>query len=576
MHRGTEMIEEELAKLSKGELREYLELQEALAKKKKWNHWKKNPKDFIEECLKIYPKDTTLGLIPLKVNSAQILIINEFNRQMMGDSKSPKSDSSNGRGYVRMIISKYRQAGFSTISSALIFWRALFYGNTKAVIISLDRPTTESIFSMSQTFWEELPEGIKPELDKSNIREMGFQSNNSKYRVFTAGADNPGRGTTNNALLCDEAAFFQSGEKVLAGLFQSISLTKGSIIIINSTSNGAQGAYYDLWIKAEKKEGYFIPLFVPWFLQDEYRMEAPEGFERDTEEERLVEKYSLDNNQLFWRRIKISETSTQLFKQEYPFTAQESFIQSGRGVFDAEALSKYVPEDPESIREYSESNAIFDLDKEGALSVWKSPNMETKYIIGADVAQGVGGDYSCAVVMTSEREVVALYRNNRIDPSRFGQVLFYLGRWYNNCLLSCESNSIGIATLQQLHYMSYPNIYRQKKTANAQLDIINTLGFKTTVSTKAPIISNLQNMVKDFDINIPSLVILNELKDYVVHETLSGGTKMGAAVGKNDDTVMALAICCEAFRTDGNRLTLNRFSWSETNQSSYVQDTNWL
>ena len=551
-------------KLTRSELEELATLQGELERRNKWKHWKKNPKDFIEECLYIYPKDTTKGLVSLKINSAQVLIVDEFNRQMKEV------------GYVRMIISKYRQAGFSTISSALIFWRALFYENTKAVIISLDRPTTESIFSMSQTFWEYLPDEIKPELDKSNIREMGFSSNNSKYRVFTAGADNPGRGTTNNALLCDEAAFFQSGERVLAGLFQSISLTKGSIIIINSTSNGAQGVYYDLWIKAEKGEGYFKPLFVPWFLQDEYKMPSPEGFIRDSEERKLVEKYDITNDQLFWRRIKISETSTQLFKQEYPFTAQESFIQSGRGVFDAEALAKYVPEDPTSIREYSEENSLFDINGEGSLQVWVAPNMEKKYIIGADVAQGVGGDYSTAVVMNSDREVVALYRNNRIDPSRFGSVLFYLGRWYNNCLLTCESNSIGIATLQQLHYMSYPNIYRQKKTANAQLDIINTLGFKTTTATKAPIISNLQNMVKDFDIKIPSLTILDELRDYVVHQTITGGTKMGAAVGKHDDTVMALAICCEAYRTDGDRLTKNRFSWSETNQAEYADSTNWL
>ena len=551
-------------KLTRSELEELATLQGELERRNKWKHWKKNPKDFIEECLYIYPKDTTKGLVSLKINSAQVLIVDEFNRQMKEV------------GYVRMIISKYRQAGFSTISSALIFWRALFYENTKAVIISLDRPTTESIFSMSQTFWEYLPDEIKPELDKSNIREMGFSSNNSKYRVFTAGADNPGRGTTNNALLCDEAAFFQSGERVLAGLFQSISLTKGSIIIINSTSNGAQGVYYDLWIKAEKGEGYFKPLFVPWFLQDEYKMPSPEGFVRDSEERKLVEKYDITNDQLFWRRIKISETSTQLFKQEYPFTAQESFIQSGRGVFDAEALAKYVPEDPTSIREYSEENSLFDINGEGSLQVWVAPNMEKKYIIGADVAQGVGGDYSTAVVMNSDREVVALYRNNRIDPSRFGSVLFYLGRWYNNCLLTCESNSIGIATLQQLHYMSYPNIYRQKKTANAQLDIINTLGFKTTTATKAPIISNLQNMVKDFDIKIPSLTILDELRDYVVHQTITGGTKMGAAVGKHDDTVMALAICCEAYRTDGDRLTKNRFSWSETNQAEYADSTNWL
>jgi len=550
--------------LTPSEIRELNELQAELEKREKWKQWKNNPKMFIEECLKIYPKDASLGLVPLKVNSAQERIVKEFNRQMKE------------QGYVRLIISKYRQAGFSTISSALIFHRSLFYSNTKAVIISLDRPTTESIFSMSQTFWENLPEDIQPTLDKSNVREMSFANNGSKYRVFTAGADNPGRGTTNNALLCDEAAFFQSGEKVLAGLFQSIALNKGSIIIVNSTSNGAQGVYYELWNKAEKGEGYFKPLFVPWYLQDEYRLKAPEGFEKDSEEEELAKKYNLDNDQLFWRRIKISETSSMLFRQEYPFTAQESFIQSGKGVFDAEALDKYLPVDPESIREYSEANSLFDLNKEGSLSVWEAPSMKKKYIIGADVAQGVGGDYSAAVVMTSDREVVAMYRNNRIDPTRFGQVLFYLGRWYNNCLLSCESNSVGIATLQQLHYMNYPNIYRQKKTANAQIDVINTLGFKTTTATKTPIISNLQSMIKDFDISIPSRLMLNELRDYVLHNTLSGGTKMGAAVGKTDDTVMALAICCEAYRTDGERLVANKFSWSETNPSSYTDTTNWL
>ena len=73
-----------------------------------------------------------------------------------------------------MIISKYRQAGFSTISSALIFHRALFYNSTRAVIISLDKPTTESIFSMSKTFYEDLPKDIKPELSASNKREMKF------------------------------------------------------------------------------------------------------------------------------------------------------------------------------------------------------------------------------------------------------------------------------------------------------------------------------------------------------------------------------------------------------------------
>ena len=214
---------------------ELLEAVEELEKRKQWEIWKNDPEAFINECLYIYPKDAALGKIKLKINSAQKIVVDEFNRQM------------NKYGRVRMIISKYRQAGFSTISSALIFHRALFYQSTRAVIISLDKPTTESIFSMSKTFYEDLPKDIQPELSASNKREMKFVDNGSMYRCFTAGADNPGRGTTNTALLCDETAFFQSAEKVMAGLFQSISLSPGTIIIINSTSNGAQGVYYDLW-----------------------------------------------------------------------------------------------------------------------------------------------------------------------------------------------------------------------------------------------------------------------------------------------------------------------------------------
>jgi len=539
-----------------------IELLNELKKRKKWEMYKNDPLKFINECLYIFPKDPSLGKIKLKVNKAQELVVKEFVRQM----------ESTGR--VRIIISKYRQAGFSTISSALVFHRALFFESTRAVIISLDKPTTESIFSMSQTFLEDLPKDMKPELSASNKREMKFEKNKSMFRCFTAGAENPGRGTTNTALLCDETAFFQNAEKVMAGLFQSVSNSKGTIVIINSTSNGAQGVYYDLWNKAEKGEGQFVPLFVPWYLQDEYTLEVPDDFGKTLDEEKVQEKWNLTDGQIYWRRIKIAETSSITFKQEYPFTAEESFIQSGSNVFDVESLQKYIPEDVQSKRRFNRDYANFDEHEEGELDVWEPPKRDKKYLIGADVAGGVGGDYSVAIIMDSDRNVVAMYRNNRIDPVYFGQVLFYLGRWYNNCLLACESNSIGIATIQQLFSMNYPSLYQQKKTANIQYsNDVNSFGFRTTGASKTPIISNLQALIKDFDINIPSQLMLDELRNYIL---VGDNQKMQAAPGHHDDTVMALAICCEAWRTHGNTLTNRAFSFGETNNYSTQADTNWI
>jgi len=540
--------------------KEAAQLLAELEKRKVWKRWKREPRAFIEEALMIYPKDADKGLIHLTVNKAQEVVVDEYIKQMKEI------------GYVRMIISKYRQAGFSTISSALIFHRTLFFKNTRAVIISLDKPTTESIFSMSKTFWENLPENVRPELGVSNKREMVFKENDSKFRLFTAGADNPGRGTTNTALLCDETAFFQNADKVMAGLFQSVALTKGSIIIINSTSNGAQGVYYDLWNKAEKGEGNFTPLFVPWHLQDEYRLKCPDNIELTPDEGRLKERWALDNEQIFWRRIKVAETSTAMFKQEYPFTAEESFLQSGSSVFSKETLDKYITITPESIREYNDDYSAFDESNEGSLSIWQAPQKNSKYLIGADVALGVKGDYSVATVMNSEREVVAIYRSNITDPVRFGKILFYLGRWYNNGLICPEANSIGIATVQQLFGMNYPNLYQQRKTANTASDSINHLGFKTTTATRAPIISNLRRMIEDEDIAIPSSLIIEELRNFII--TPSG--KAEASVGHHDDMVMSLAITCEAYRTHGHSLTNQTFSWGEINSQYQAPDTKWL
>jgi len=539
------------------------ELLEELSRREKaeqWERWKNNPIEFIEEALFVYPKDVNLGLIPFKLNAAQKVVAAEFVRQM------------DEIGYVRIIISKYRQAGYSTISSAFIFHRTVFYPNTKSVLISLDKPTTESIFSMSKTFWEYLPEDMKPKLGVANKREMVFEKNKSRFSLYTAGADNPGRGTTNSALLCDEEAFFQNADKVVKGLFQSIPIVPGSIIIINSTSNGAQGKYYEQWNAATKGEGIYVPIFVAWYIQEEYRLPCPDNLELTPTEIELKERWGLDNEQIYWRRFKIAEVGTDTFKQEYPFTAEESFLQSGSSVFSKEILDKYVPVPALSLRNFNSDFSSFDEHAEGQLAVWNPPVKDQKYLVGADVALGVRRDYSVATVMNSSREVVAIFRSNKTDPVQYGKILFYLGRWYNNALVCPEANSIGVATVQQLFGMNYPNIYQQNKTANTTPDSINHLGFKTTSATRAPIISNLRRVIEDEDISLPSEMLITELRNFII--TASG--KAEASVGHHDDMVMSLAITYEAYRTHGHALTNRAFSWGELNSNYKAPDTKWL
>ena len=159
-----------------------------------------------------------------------------------------------------------------------------------------------------------------------------------------------------------------------------------------------------------------------------------------------------------------------------------------------------------------------------------------------------------------------------VDPSKFGDLLFYLGRYYNNALLAVESNSMGVATLSRLTQMNYINLYKQTKISSISKEEGLVPGFRTTQVTKPHIIGNLKNAVENDDIWIVSKVIIQELKDYI--STESGRTE--AAPGCHDDTIMATAIALETLRTHYDKLTMNKVPWSQK-EGSFVQDeTEWL
>jgi hypothetical protein len=224
----------------------------------------------------------------------------------------------------------------------------------------------------------------------------------------------------------------------------------------------------------------------------------------------------------------------------------------------------------ESVRSFNPQLSVWDEQREGHLEIWKAPSFEEKYIIGADVALGVGQDYSTAVVLHTKREVVALYRNNRIDPAAFGKELFYLGRYFNNSLLAVESNSMGISTLQKLKDMNYVNLYHQTKIANISNEEGIRLGFRTTSASKPAIIGNLKNWIFEEEVGVYSSVIVQELKDYLADER--GSTNAGP--GCFDDTVMSLAIACEVYRTHIDKLTTDRVGFGQT----FIppQTNNWI
>ncbi len=537
-----------------------LEALRELNKRKKLSEYKDNFELFAKEQIKILPKDSSQGFQPFVFNEAQKIVNEQIEEQLRKT------------GRVRAIILKARQMGLSTFTTARVFWKSYFNAYNKSVVMAHDTATSDSLFSMSRNTISNMSEDFRPKFKKSNAKEIMFEHNDSGYRLYTAGSPEAGRGTTPTIAHLSEVAFWTHDAKILAGMFQGISQAKGTEVILESTANGVGNEFHRLWKGAVAGENEYIPIFVPWFLMPEYRREAPESFERTDEEEVLVTRFNLDNDQLYWRRLKIAEGGVDKFRQEYPATPDEAFVVSGANVFNIEKLMALVPQPILKQMEFNFESQMMQDAPRGSIEIYKYPTFEDSFAIGADVSLGVGKDSSAAVVMNANREVCAIYKNNTVDPSKFGDILFYLGRYYNNALLAVESNSMGIATLNRLTQMNYVNMYYQTKMANVSKEEGNRIGWRTTSASKPAIIGFLKSAIENDEVWIPSRTVIGELMNYVADD--SG--KTNAIVGHNDDTVIALAIVLEVIRTHGDKLTTNNVPFTQKMGSFQQMESTWL
>ena len=551
--------------------KELIKLLEEKHKRNKLKEYQKDFTSFATDNIKIITKDARRGFIDFSFNSCQKKITELLEKQLEDTGK------------VRAIILKARQQGISTYCAGRVFWKTYFTPHARSVVMAHDSATSDALFNLSKNIIRNMKSSYKPNEVKSNAKEIVISSPHfkkeggekpiSSYRLYTAGSPEAGRGTTPTIAHLSEVAFWQHDEKILAGLFQGISEAPGTEVILESTANGAQGEFYRLWRGALEGENEYTPIFLPWYITSEYYREPPEDFERSSEEELLVEQHNLNNGQLYWRRLKIAEGGELKFRQEYPATPDEAFITAGKSVFAMDKLKKLLPAEPDKKMIFDFNSFTWEASKDGNLDIWEFPDWDSNYILAADVALGVGQDYSAAVVMDTDRKVIALYRDNYIDPSKFGDLLFYLGRYYNNALLTVESNSMGVATLSRLAQMNYINLYKQTKISAISKEEGTVPGFRTTQVTKPHIIGNLKNAVENDDIWIASRTIIQELKDYV--STDSGRTE--AAPGCHDDTIMATAIALETLRTHYDKLTMNKVPWSQkADNFLFDDDTQWL
>jgi hypothetical protein len=86
-----------------------------------------------------------------------------------------------------------------------------------------------------------------------------------------------------------ELAFFPDPKITMLGLMQCVPDSENTNVIIESTANGVGDYFHELWQSAEKGLNDFIPIFLPWFIQDEYTR----PFRSDAEKQQLIDEVSM-------------------------------------------------------------------------------------------------------------------------------------------------------------------------------------------------------------------------------------------------------------------------------------------
>ncbi|HEY3315194.1 MAG TPA: hypothetical protein VGL40_07985 [Bacillota bacterium] len=555
---------------------------------------KDDPGYYIPRLLKIKIKQPGAPIVSLFPNVAQQKLLTKV------------AEIRELRRPVRILVPKARQLGISTITEGLIFQNTVTHKNINSLIIAHEDDPAQELFEMTRLFYDELPLALRPMKRYSNRAELWFENPHewerrskpglrSRIRVASARNVKIGRSKTLHNVHLSEWAFYNDPKTLIDGLLQAVPNMPGTMVVGESTANGVGGHWYETVMAAREGESEWIILFFPWFEAAEYRMGREDGAEflgqgrlvLDEEEQALNNAYNLEDEQLIWRRWAIENLcggDLAIFHQEYPSNLDESFITSGRPVFNVIKL--------QTMRHNCKPGERFTVepspdnpsgpwrvkpDPNGEVEVFIAPDEGHDYDLGADVAEGLPeGDYSAGEVCDHETGEQAAEIHGHFDDDLFARKLDGLGRWFNNALLGVERNNHGHSVLNTLvNYTKYPNLYFHDDWDDKAGTNVERPGWPTTAQTRPLMITALQEAVRDGWWKIHGSGLLGEMMTFAWNaKGKAEATGKGKPGGAKDDRVIAAGIMLEIRqrRRPGRPALLDFYKQQRETQGGAVKD----
>jgi hypothetical protein len=489
--------------------------------------------------------------------------LNDVQRDFSDDLYKAERDFYDGKLLeITFLVLKNRQQGFTAYITAEQLARSIITKNFSGFTIADCADNTSAIFEDKAKYtYNLLPDLLKPTEKYNNRKELHFSELNSRWRIATASKD-VGRSKTVNFLHISEAAFLP----VLISDIQTAvgeALTKDAIQIFESTANG-YNEFKDAW-----DSGSFINKFYPFWKTAEYRQafESPEKKEQFVEmvhykndwiHERcrwLIEVISLEWEQVYWYYNKWSKyIDKEKIKQEYPCSAEEAFLASGRCVFDKELIIHRIEElkikykerpyrtgrfsfewnDPETKDKIKDDTIKWIDDPAGFIRLYEDAQYGMPYVIGGDT-KGEGKDFYAGTAINNVTGNRCASIHMQITNSKpFTWQMYCLGRYFNDALIGVEMNW-NTGPIEELERLKYPHQYVRQHYDSIRKEYQKKFGWRTDGNTRPLIIDREISMVEDHIDLFNDIPTLDEMLTFIYDED----NRPDAESGKHDDLLFS-------------------------------------
>jgi len=399
------------------------------------------------------------------------------------------------------ILMEGRQQGKTVTAAACILHYSIFNENKTVAILANKTSAAREVLARYQIMYEGLPIWMQQGVKTWNKGNVDLENGSV---VFTSATTSSGiRGKSVNWLYIDEAAIIPNNiaDEFFTAVYPTISAGETTKILLTSTPLG-YNHFWKFWNEAEEGKNGFEKMFIPY-------TEIPGRDES-------------------WADEQLKLLGELKFNQEVLC----EFLGSTNTLINGKTIATLSAKTPEYTKD--------------GLDLYETPKNDHYYVITADVARGIGGDYSAFTLIDVTEmpyRLVGKYKHNKISPMLYPSVIAKVARDFNNAFVLVESNDIGQQVLDILHQEEeYENVFTTltengKQYLTPGFGRSAKLGVATSKAVKRQGCFAIKSLIEDKKLLIFDSDVIGELSTFT-----EKGQTFQADEGYNDDLAMSLVL----------------------------------